>query len=152
MSASRSGALESVVPPAAPQPGWLLDELRTAGRENLDADHVARYDGKMDAGATAEVALLTGLGLTRQSVVVDLGAGTGQFTLAAAQACARVVAVDVSPVMLERLRARVDELGLGNVDVVQGGFLTYVHDGDRPTSCTRATRCTTCPTSGRPSP
>ncbi len=85
---------------------------------------------KMDAGATEEVELLCSLGLTTRSLVVDIGAGTGQFTLAAASACARVVAVDISPVMLERLRARVDEVGLGNVAVVRGGFLTYVHDGD----------------------
>jgi len=39
--------------------------------------------------------------------VVDLGAGTGQFSLAVAPVCARVVAVDVSPVMLETLRAKI---------------------------------------------
>ncbi len=68
------------------RPGWQLDELTSAGRENLDADHVARYDTKMDARAADEVALLQRLGLTTQSVVLDLGAGTGQFTLAAAAA------------------------------------------------------------------
>ncbi len=108
----------------------MLNELASAGRENLDADHVARYDGKMDAGAAEEVATLRRVGLAKESVVVDIGAGTGQFTLAAAAVCRRVVAVDVSPVMLERLRMRVNEAGLSNVEVVQGGFLTYVHDGD----------------------
>ena len=116
-------------PTAEPRPGWLLDELDTAGRENLDSDHVARYDAKMDAGAADELALLVELGLTERSVVVDLGAGTGQLTLAAAAAAGRVVAVDVSPVMLRRLRDRVDGAGLGNVDVVQAGFLTYQHAG-----------------------
>lgn len=112
-----------------PRPGWLLDELRTAGRENLDTDHVARYDAKMDAGAAQELALLQELGLTEQSVVVDLGAGTGQFTIAAATAAGRVVAVDVSPVMLRRLRARIEGASLNNVDAVQAGFLTYEHVG-----------------------
>lgn len=32
-------------------PEWLLDELAHAGRENLDADHVSRYDRKEDATA-----------------------------------------------------------------------------------------------------
>jgi ubiquinone/menaquinone biosynthesis C-methylase UbiE len=117
-------------PPATRRPGWMLDELANAGRENLDADHVARYDAKMDAGAADEVALLRGLGLTTRSVVVDLGAGTGQFTLAAAAAAGRVVAVDVSPVMLRRLRSRVRDAGWSNVDVVQAGFLTYQHEGE----------------------
>lgn len=115
--------------PHADHPGWLLDEVAAAGRENLDADHVARYDAKEDAGAGDEVALLFELGMTRGSVVVDMGAGTGQFAVAAAPACGRVIAVDVSPVMLESLRAAVAAAQLTNVDVVQAGFLTYEHHG-----------------------
>ncbi len=47
------------------------------------ASHVARrYDVKEDADARAELAHLERLGLTSESVVVDIGAGTGQFTLA----------------------------------------------------------------------
>ncbi len=111
-------------------PGWLLDEVACAGRENLDVDHVALYDQKEDADAAREVAKLESLGLDKRSTVVDLGAGTGQFTVVAAQRCARVVAADISPVMLERLRAKVNSLGLSNVDVVHAGFLTYEHCGD----------------------
>jgi len=36
----------------------VLDESAVAGRENLDSDHVARYDAKMDAEASDEVDLL----------------------------------------------------------------------------------------------
>jgi ubiquinone/menaquinone biosynthesis C-methylase UbiE len=110
-------------------PGWMLDEVAGAGRENLDGEHVRRYDGKEDAGAAEEVALLTAQGLGADSVLVDLGAGTGQLTLAAAPRCARVVAVDVSPVMLQILREKVTASGLGNIEVVQAGFLTYEHTG-----------------------
>jgi len=67
-----------------PTPGWLLDELASAGRENLDPAHVERYDGKMDARAAEEVELLRSRGLDASSVVVDLGCGTGQFAVAAA--------------------------------------------------------------------
>jgi SAM-dependent methyltransferase len=114
------------------KPGWLLDELAFAGRENLDAEHVARYDDKEDAGAQHEVAVLTRWGMTEGAVVVDLGAGTGQFTIAVAHACARVVAVDVSPIMLDRLRAKVAAANLSNVEVVRAGFLSYEHAGDSP--------------------
>jgi SAM-dependent methyltransferase len=109
--------------------GWQIDEVAVAGRENLDPAHVARYDAKEDAAAAAEVSLLAGLGLGPDSVVVDIGAGTGQFSLAAAPLCRRVVAVDVSPVMLAALRARVAAAGLDNVEVVQAGFLSYEHEG-----------------------
>ncbi len=62
-------------------------------------------------------------------MVVDIGAGTGQFALAVAPLCERVVAVDVSPVMLDALRARVAAAGVANVEVVQAGFLSYEHRG-----------------------
>ncbi len=119
----------AVAPEPSSSRAWLLDELANAGRENLDTCHVARYDAKEDAGAVDEVLLLQELGLTRESVVIDMGAGTGQFAIAAASACARVVAVDVSPVMLEALRARIGTAQVKNVDVVRAGFLTYEHDG-----------------------
>jgi SAM-dependent methyltransferase len=107
---------------------WRLNETLTAGRENLDEDHVRRYDSKEDAGAADELALLGRLGaLGPDSCIVDLGAGTGQFTLAAAAHCGRVVAVDVSPVMLARLRAKLSDARTGNVEIVQAGFLTYEH-------------------------
>jgi SAM-dependent methyltransferase len=108
-------------------PPWTLDEVASAGRENLDADHVGRYDDKEDGDAPAEVAWLRSLGLGADDTVVDLGAGTGQFTVAVAPWVARVVAVDVSPVMLERLRHKV--AGLDGVEVAQAGFLTYQHAG-----------------------
>jgi ubiquinone/menaquinone biosynthesis C-methylase UbiE len=108
-------------------PGWLLDEVASAGRENLEADHVGRYDGKMDSEAAAEVVLLQGLGLDHRSLVIDIGAGTGQFALAVSPHCSRVIAVDVSPVMLDRLRAKVQERGARNIDVCEAGFLTYEH-------------------------
>jgi ubiquinone/menaquinone biosynthesis C-methylase UbiE len=111
-------------------PGWLLDEVGSAGRENLDVTHVERYDRKMDARAHDEIELLRSAGLDESSVVVDLGSGTGQFALAAAPVCRRVVAVDPSPVMLARVRQKVDDAGFENVEIAAAGFLTYDHTGD----------------------
>jgi len=111
------------------RPGWLLDEVGSAGRENLDAAHVGRYDAKEDAGAAAEVALLEELGLGAESTVVEFGPGTGQFTVAVAPRCGRLVAVDVSEPMLERLRGKLAERGLADVEVIRAGFLTYEHGG-----------------------
>jgi ubiquinone/menaquinone biosynthesis C-methylase UbiE len=118
--------------PPTPPPGWMLDEIASAGRENLDVGHVARYDAKENADAGAELLLCQEFGLRPDATVVDLGAGTGQFALAAAAAYARVVAADVSPVMLERLRAKRDDAGLTNLEIVNAGFLSYEHRGPEP--------------------
>ncbi len=108
-------------------PGWFLNEAEHAGRENLDSDHVARYDDKEDSDAAAEVILLRELGLNERSIVIEIGAGTGQFVLAVAPHCERVIAVDVSPVMLNALRARVAQQPSRRIEVAQAGFLTYEH-------------------------
>jgi len=109
---------------------WFPNELAMAGRENLDPAHVARYDGKMDAAADGEVALLSRFGLGANSSVIEFGPGTGQFTVAVSPHCARVVAVDVSPPMLQHLGGKIAALGLQNVELVHGGFLGYAHQGE----------------------
>lgn len=119
----------NLLPPSAPTPGWLLDELSYAGRENLDTAHVARYDTKEDASAASEVALLKDIGIARDSLVVEFGAGTGQFTVEIATACARVIAVDISEPMLNQLETKIARLGMDNVEIVRAGFLTYEHVG-----------------------
>ncbi|WP_458115670.1 class I SAM-dependent methyltransferase [Arthrobacter sp. D2-10] len=108
-------------------PSWYPNEVPLAGRENLDLEHVARYDGKMDSDAAAEVSLLKTWGLTERSTLIEFGAGTGQFTVEAARNCAQVTAVDVSPPMLEYLQKKLTKQGLTNVNLVNAGFLSYAH-------------------------
>src|SRR5919108_347062 len=83
----------------------MIDERAYAGGEHLDPEYVEGYDRKTGFDVETDVALLRGLGLDEMSTLVDLGAGTG---------------------MLERARAR------GGVEVVEAGFLSYVHEGDPP--------------------
>lgn len=98
---------------------WMVDELAYAGPEHLDPGFVAGFDRKQgwpDPGPDIAE-------LKRRNVrtVVDLGAGTGRFALAAAEHFERVTAVDVSEAMLRSIRER----AASNVDTVRAGFLTY---------------------------
>jgi SAM-dependent methyltransferase len=110
--------------------GWWLDERAHAGDEHLDATYVSGYDRKAGYDPAEDVETLRRNGLGPGSTVVDLGAGTGTFACAVAPLCGRVVAVDVSPVMVAALQERVAGLGLANVAVVHAGFLSYEHDGE----------------------
>jgi ubiquinone/menaquinone biosynthesis C-methylase UbiE len=109
---------------------WMPDELAHAGPEHLDPGFVGGFDRKQghpDAGE--DIALLRAHGLSADSVVVDLGAGTGQFAVPAARHFGRVVAVEISPVMRDVLRERAAAEGPATLECVRGGFLTYEHSG-----------------------
>jgi SAM-dependent methyltransferase len=111
-------------------PRWFPDELAHAGDQHLDPAYVEGYDRKAGTDPAEDVALLRNLGLDGTRTLVDLGAGTGTLALAAAPFCRRVVAVDVSAAMLTLLRAKAERLGVGNVECVRGGFLSYEHRGE----------------------
>ena len=109
---------------------WMLDELAHAGPEHLDAAFVAGYDRKQGYPDPAEdLASFEAHGLGRTSSVVDLGAGSGQFALAAAHRFGHVTAVDVSSAMVALLEERAAAAGLANLDCVRAGFLSYEHTG-----------------------
>ena len=132
---------------------WMLDELAHAGAEHLDAAYVAGYEAKAGYDPTADVERLQQLGLDASSTVVDLGAGTGVFTAAVSPHCSRVVAVDVSPAMIDDAPAAGGDAQPRQRRRRPSG----IHDlrarrRARRTSSSPATRCTSCPTSGRASP
>ena len=111
---------------------WWLDEHAHAGAEHLDETYVRGYDRKAGFDPAEDIEALRALGIGSAATVVDLGAGTGTFTVAIAPRCGQVIAVDVSPAMTSALRTRVKESGLHNVEVVDAGFLTYAHRGEAP--------------------
>ena len=109
---------------------WMLDELAHAGPEHLDPAFVAGYERKQGYPDPAEdLAVLAAHGLDATSTVVDLGAGTGRFALAAARRFGQVTAVDISPAMLQFLRVRAAAAAVANIECVQAGFLSYQHPG-----------------------
>jgi ubiquinone/menaquinone biosynthesis C-methylase UbiE len=109
---------------------WMIDELSHAGPEHLDPAFVAGFDRKQGyPDPTEDLAVFEAHGLGAASAVVDIGAGTGQFALAAARLFGHVTAVDVAPAMVASLRARAEAAGLANLECVQAGFLSYTRPG-----------------------
>lgn len=107
---------------------WMINELEYAGPEHLDPDFVKGYEQKQgNPDPSKDLDVLTEHGLGPTSSVIDFGAGTGIFALAAARRFGHVTAVDISPMMLRVVRDRATEAGLANVECVQAGFLSYEH-------------------------
>jgi ubiquinone/menaquinone biosynthesis C-methylase UbiE len=102
-------ALLTMAAPAVAQP----DAVRTARiRESNARDGWQRVPD-----------ILVALNVAPGAHVADVGAGDGFFTVRLARAVGptgRVTAVDISREALDRLRARVSDDQLDNVDVVQG--------------------------------
>ncbi len=107
----------------------LLEELALAGREHLEPEYVAAYDRKAQFDPTEDLEELCSLGLGPASTLIDLGAGTGTFAVAAASVCRHVIAVDVSPAMVAAIEAKAAREHVPNVEGVQAGFLSYEHGG-----------------------
>ena len=102
----------------APRAGHLLDP-------RLEADWDARCDAWDEIAASAPFIALRDAVLARaaiepQETVADLGCGTGLLALAAAERGARVLAVDVSAPMLDRLADHAREHGLDAIDLLHG--------------------------------
>ena len=109
---------------------WMIDELAHAGPEHLDPAFIAGFDRKQGYPEPDEdLTVFEAHGLGATSAVVDIGAGTGQFALAAARRFGHVTAVDVSPAMVSALRKRAETENLANLECVQAGFLGYSRKG-----------------------
>jgi SAM-dependent methyltransferase len=107
----------------------VLDEIGLAGPEHLDPAYVAGYDRKAQCDPTEDLEELRARGLDSESSLIDFGAGTGTFALAASRLCKSVIAVDISPAMVATMRTRFAESAATNVECVQAGLLSYEHVG-----------------------
>ncbi len=69
--------------------------------------------------------------LAPEHSVLDVGAGTGSYTLPVARRCRRVMAVDASPAMLEHLRSRLSREGVSNVETRHGWLPDGLETGEK---------------------
>lgn len=68
--------------------------------EHFDPEEVARFDEKMPWDPFSEIDRLVEMGLSKESTIVDFGAGAGVISIAVAEYCDHVVADDVSETMV----------------------------------------------------
>jgi ubiquinone/menaquinone biosynthesis C-methylase UbiE len=84
---------------------------------DAQVDHVEALS-RTDSFRGLRDELLRLASLTGQDRLLDVGSGTGLLAIAASSQVAHATAIDVSDAMCERLRAKLREANIDNVDVV----------------------------------
>lgn len=107
------------------QENWYYDEMRQVGVDFDQPEMVAIYERKQGTNSATNQALLTRLGVSKDMVVVDMGAGTGALAFEASRLGAEVHFIDVSSTMLEYAKQKAQEAQLNNIHFHHAGFLTY---------------------------
>ena len=106
---------------------WQYDETIQVGTDYRDQNEVRAYDERMqklrqvDAEAKE---VQRALAVSPDSVVWEIGTGTGECALALAGVAKEVYASDVSLAMLEYAQGKATRRGITNVIFAEGGFLS----------------------------
>ncbi|MDD5615106.1 MAG: methyltransferase domain-containing protein [Candidatus Methanoperedens sp.] len=112
---------------------WHYDEMKQVGTDYADAKEVEAYDARMrkirDIRSETEK-ILDSLHITKDRTLLEIGCGTGEFTIAAAGRCKNIIAADVSLPMLEFARQKAKKKNVKNIEFHNAGFLTYEHSGE----------------------
>ena len=114
---------------------WMYDEHSAPGVNYNDREVAEKYDEthrSMYDPIQQECAILEKIALAKDDILVDFAAGTGTLAVEAAKRCKMVYAVDISPAMLCQAKIKAEKSGIGNIEFVEAGFLTYEHKGDNP--------------------
>jgi len=111
---------------------WQYDEFRQIGTDYGSLEEIRIYDQRMQKirDVRREVQdILDKLAPKEDQTFLEMGTGTGELAIAAAERCSRVFAVDISAPMLKYAEQKAIYRGVRNIEFVQGGFLTYHHQG-----------------------
>ncbi len=111
-------------------PSWQYDEMQQIGKDYDSLAEVEAYDarhGKFRNVKKENEEILEALRVQPDDVLIEIGCGTGSFTIETARQCARVYAVDVSRAMLDYAKKKAAKAGAENIVFCHGGFLTYSH-------------------------
>lgn len=117
----------------ATYPKWQYNEMRQVGTDYTDISEVMAYDTRMQKlrNIKEEIeTIINCLDVTKDHSILEFGTGTGDFAIGAAKHCKKVIAADVSSVMLDFAKRKAEMQGVKNIEYHHAGFLTYEHRGE----------------------
>lgn len=107
---------------------WLYNEFKQTGKDYASQDEVEIYDPSHDdfRNIRQEIAHAESWMLPDPNAsILDIGCGTGSFSIHVAKSCQKVYAIDISLPMLSFARAKSVSENLDNIEFIHGGYLHY---------------------------
>lgn len=107
---------------------WYYDEFKQVGVNYADIEEVQAYDLRMQKlrNIKQECEYIRGLlNIKSSDCILEIGTGTGELALDFSAYCRKVIAVDVSPTMIELAQEKAKSRNKINVLFQKAGFLTY---------------------------
>lgn len=113
---------------------WLHDEMKQCGVDYAKAERAEKYDDQHRKFRNYEnefkgMVEFLEIQNTKDKIIIDLGCGTGAASIYAADLFKAVYAVDVSDVMIEQAKKKLDK-NIHNLKFVNAGFLSYNHEDE----------------------
>ncbi|KMQ51357.1 ribosomal RNA adenine dimethylase [Chitinispirillum alkaliphilum] len=112
----------------------IFDERKPVGSTFLDLKRARKWDersAKLESNYLEKSRRIAQqLNLTETSTVVDLGCGSGFFTLELSKFCKKILAVDISPVMLDLLSEKILSNDIPNIKCIHKGILEFLSEHD----------------------
>ncbi len=107
---------------------WQWNEFQQIGTDYASEAEVAVYDQRMRQvrdidGENRHIVDL--LQLPENAAVLEIGTGTGAFARTVSAQCRQVIAVDISPVMLQYASNIARQEDICNIVFTQAGFLNF---------------------------
>lgn len=114
-------------------PSWHYDEMRQIGIDFESSNEVLTCDSSMSKIRNIKNEnqhIIQNLNLNNEQIVLEIGTGTGEFAIEVSHYCKKVIAIDVSPKMLEYAQKKALGANKKNIEFVNAGFLTFSWQGE----------------------
>jgi ubiquinone/menaquinone biosynthesis C-methylase UbiE len=111
--------------PHITMPSWTYNEFKHIGVDFDDPRQIETYETRQKTSLEDERELVARLGIGSGHHVLEFGPGTGAFAIAAAEAGARVLALDISQGMLTFAAKKATAAGLDAIKFRKGSFLSH---------------------------
>jgi putative AdoMet-dependent methyltransferase len=107
---------------------WYYDEFKQIGINFETEDEVIQYDEKYKTIRNLDYemeGISKAVGLHPDSIILEIGTGTGEIALRLSEFCKKIYACDVSRTMLDYASKKADNDGIDNIVFIHSGFLSY---------------------------